>query len=101
MRAALAVIAMNLSALRTRIGASAVVVVAIFALAGITTAMLSISTGFMESQANLKRPDRAMVLSAGAQGETQSNISRDAALKIGDLPGVKRGPDGKPIMTTE
>jgi len=101
MRATFAVIVMNLSALRTRIGASAVVVIAILALAGISTAMLSIAAGFAKSQENLKSPDRAMVTSAGALGENQSSISRDAALKIGDLPGVQRGSDGKPIMTTE
>ncbi len=101
MRATLAVIVMNLSTLRTRLGASAVVVIAILALAGISTAMLSIATGYAESQENLKSPNRAMVLSAGANGEPQSSIARDVALRIGDLPGVKRGSDGKPIMTTE
>jgi putative ABC transport system permease protein len=92
---------MNLTTLRTRLGASAVVVIAILALAGISTAMLSIAAGFAESQENLKSRSRAMVLSAGANGEPQSSIPRDVALRIGDLPGVKRGSDGKPIMTTE
>ncbi|MBX7198735.1 MAG: ABC transporter permease [Rhodospirillaceae bacterium] len=101
MQAAFAVIAMNLSAMRGRIVASAVVVVAILALAGITTSILSVAAGFMGSQAQMKSPDRAMVLSASAPNENQSSISRAAALKIGDLPGVKRGADGKPIMTTE
>ena len=31
----------------------------------------------------------------------ESSIPRDAALKIGDLPGVKHGADGKPVMTAE
>lgn len=101
MGATLAVIFMNMSAIRTRIGASAVVVIAILALAGISTAMLSIAAGYAESQENLKSPGRAMVLSAGATAETRSNITRNAAARIGDLPGVKRGSDGKPIMTTE
>jgi putative ABC transport system permease protein len=101
MRAALAIIAMNLSALRTRIGASAVVVIAIFSLAGISTAMLSIAAGYAKSQENMKSPMRAVVTSLGAMGETQSTIPRDMALKIGDLPGVRHGSDGKPIMTTE
>lgn len=101
MRAVLAIIVMNLSALRTRLGASAVVVISIMALAGISTAMLSIAAGFAKSQEHLKSPDRAMVLSAGAMGETQSSIPRDMALKIGDLPGVKHGSGGKPIMTSE
>ncbi len=101
MRAVLAIIVMNLSALRTRVGASAIVVLSILALAGISTAMLSISAGYAKSQEHMKSPDRAMVLSVGAMNETQSSIPREVALRIGDLPGVKHGSDGKPIMTDE
>ncbi|MGE3332364.1 MAG: ABC transporter permease [Rhodospirillaceae bacterium] len=101
MRAAFAIILMNLGALRTRLGSSAVVVLAVFALAGISTAMLSIATGYATSQANMKRPNRAVILSASANFETQSSISRNAAARIGELPGVARDAGGKPLMTTD
>lgn len=101
MRAVLAIIAMNLGTLRTRLGGSAVVVLSILVMAGISTAMFSIATGYSKSQEHMKSPDRVMVLSPGAQNETQSNIPRDMALKVGDLPGIKHGADGKPIMTRE
>jgi putative ABC transport system permease protein len=101
MRATLAIITMNLATLRSRLGGSAVVVFAILVMAGISTSMFSIAAGYSKSQENMKSPDRVMVLSVGAQNETQSNIPRDMALKIGDLPGIKHGADGKPIMTRE
>ena len=101
MRAILAIIAMNLGTLRTRLGGSAVVVISVFVMASISTSMLSLSTGYSKSQEHMKSPDRVMVLSPGAQNETQSNIPRDMALKVGDLPGIKHGADGKPIMTRE
>jgi putative ABC transport system permease protein len=101
MRATLAVIAMNLSALRTRIGASAVVVIAIFALAGISTSMLSLAAGFAASTRNIASPTRAMITLAGALTEQLSSVPRAAAVKIGDMPGVRHGGDGRPVMATE
>src|SRR6185295_16395277 len=46
-------------------------------------------------------PDRVMIVSHGATGEGNSNLPRDAVLAIGDTPGIKKGPDGKPLYSPQ
>jgi putative ABC transport system permease protein len=47
------------------------------------------------------RADRASVLSAGAVGPAQSNISKDVAALIEELPGIRRNSRGQPIAVPE
>ena len=97
MRQTLAVIAMNLTALRTRLGSSIIVVVTMVLLAGIGTSMFSIATGMMRSLDTLRQSDLVMLTSDGAQSEFQSSIPRSAALTIADAPEIKKGAGDKPL----
>ena len=47
------------------------------------------------------RPDRASVLSVDTVEPDRSNIPKDLAALIGDLPGIRRNPRGQPIAVSE
>jgi putative ABC transport system permease protein len=71
------------------------------AVVGVLLSMLSFSTGILVSFMNAARPDRAIVLAQGTQGEFNSDVNRDAVGPISDLPGIRKDSDGKPIVSAE
>jgi putative ABC transport system permease protein len=100
-RQVLAVTSMGLRAIPHRLGASLVIVIGMALVVAVTISILSMSVGFMRTVENTGRADRAIVLSHGSQYEFASAISRENALAIADLPGIKLAPDGKPIVSAE
>jgi putative ABC transport system permease protein len=91
----------NLETLRSRWGASAVIVVGIACFAGVFTSMLTLPYGFMRTMAANSEPDRAIVISSDAELEAFSNLPRDTAAAVADAPGVAKDTDGKPILSDE
>jgi putative ABC transport system permease protein len=100
-RQVIAVTLIGLRAIPQRLGPSLVVVVGMASVVAVTISILSMATGFMRTVNSSGRADRALVLSRNSQFENASSISRDNVPIIADAPGVRRGADGKPIVSAE
>jgi putative ABC transport system permease protein len=92
---------MNLRSIPQRLGTSFVIVIGIAGVVGVLLSVLAMSTGLMKTIANSGRDDRAIVVRGGSNAEIASAITRDQAQTIMDAPGVKRGADGKPIVSAD
>lgn len=100
-RQILAVAGIGLRTIPQRLGPSLVVVVGMACVVAVTVSILSLSTGFMRTMSSTGRPDRALVLSRNAQYEGASAITRDNVPVIADAPGIRKGGDGKPIVSAD
>jgi putative ABC transport system permease protein len=96
-----AVTLIGLRAIPQRLGPSLVIVVGMASVVAVTISILSMATGFMRTVNSAGRADRALVLSRNSNFENASSISRDNVPIIADAPGVRRGADGKPIISAE
>jgi putative ABC transport system permease protein len=101
LRETLVVTGMNLRSLPTRYGTSLVVVVGIATVVAVLVSVLAMSRGFIESMTRSGRPERAIVLGRGAEAEAAGGFSRDNAVTLLGLPGIKKGADGSPVASTE
>jgi putative ABC transport system permease protein len=77
-----AVCAMNLRSLPQRLSASAVLVAGTAGVVAVLLSVLAMAVGFTRTIAAGARPDRVIVLSAQAQGEADSSLSRAEAAHI-------------------
>lgn len=100
-RQVVAVTLIGLRAIPQRLGPSLVIVVGMASVVAVTISILSMATGFMRTVNSAGRADRALVLSRNSNFENASSISRDNVPIIADAPGVRRGTDGKPIISAE
>src|SRR4051812_37447506 len=89
--------ALNLKSLKGRFWQSMVIVVGLAATIGVLLSMLSVSAGMHDAYLRAGDPNRAIVVSKGADQETQSAISRAQAPVIANAPGIAKGSDGKPL----
>jgi putative ABC transport system permease protein len=96
-----AVTAMNFRSLPQRAGTSVVIVIGIAGVVAVLISVLAMSTGMIKTLQNAGRDDRAIVLRNGSASEAGSALPRDAARLIEDAPGIRRGADGKPIVSAE
>src|SRR5580765_4755566 len=96
-----AVTLLGLQTIPNRLGPSSVIVIGMACVVGVVVSILSLSAGFMQLLNKTGRDDRVVVLSQGALFEFGSNLSRDAALKIADAPGVKKNATGKPVTSAD
>ncbi len=92
-----AVTGMNLSSLPQRLGSSLVTVIGVACVVAVMVSLLAIGAGLLKSAESGAAPDRAIVLSSGATAAYMGQISRQQAALIADTPGIKTGPDGKPM----
>jgi putative ABC transport system permease protein len=92
-----AVTGMSISSLPQRLGSSLVTIIGVAAVVAVMVSLLAIGAGLMESATRGSSPDRVIVLSSGATAAYMGQISRQQAAIIQDAPGVKTGPDGKPM----
>ncbi len=97
----LAVTAMSLRGLPSRIGTSSVIVIGIAGVVAVLVSVLAMALGFRQTVAGSGRPDRAIVLRGGSNAELSSALTRDSVLTIMDSAGVRRNADGKPIASAE
>lgn len=91
------VAAINFKSLRQRMWRSLVIVVGMACVCGVLLSMLSLTEGMLATYKKTGDPGRALVVSAGAQGEGESSIPRDKARLIMDAPGIAKAPDGSPL----
>jgi len=97
LRQFLALLRMNLAGARQRAGAVLTVIVGVTCAVGVLVAMLAMGTGAKRQALGDVRDDRVVLQPIGSRGSFNS-ISRDQAQAALDLPYVRRGADGKPIV---
>lgn len=91
------VTSLNLKSLTQRFWQSMVIVIGLAATIGVMLSMLSVSAGMREAYVKAGDPNRAIVVSKGADQEGQSAITRAQAPLIADAPGIAKDKDGKPL----
>jgi len=96
-----AITAMNFRSIGNRIGTSMVIVVGIGMVVLVLIGMLSMSRGFERTLKGTGTDDRALLLSAGVLSELSSGIGPDTLPLVQSLPGIRRGPDGQPLVSGE
>jgi putative ABC transport system permease protein len=95
-----ALLRLSLSSLTERAGAVLTIIIGVTCAVGVLVSMLAMGSGARRQVLAGVREDRVVVNSRGARG-IQSSIPRDAADTVRDLPGIKKGSDGKPIVEFE
>ena len=93
----LALLRMNLEGDGARLGSVLTIVVGVTCTVAVLVSMLAMGTGAHRQAVGDVHEDEVVVQSKGAQG-IQSNISRDEAVAVRDLPGIAREADGEPYV---
>ncbi len=96
-----AVTAFNIRGISQRLVASSVIVVGIMCVVGVLVSVLTMARSFADTLLDAGRPDRAIVLRAGASAEGASTLSVDAAATIVSTPGIARTENGDTAATTD
>jgi putative ABC transport system permease protein len=91
----------NLASIPERLGLVLTIVIGVACAVGVLASMLAMGEGARRQAMGAVRADHLILLSVGAQAPMQSSISRDVAALIGDLPGIKRNAQGKPIVVAQ
>jgi putative ABC transport system permease protein len=92
---------MNLLGLPQRLGLVCTTIIGVTCAVGVLVAMLAMGVGARREAMGNVRPDRVTLWSVGALGAAQSSIPKDTAVLIGDLPGIRRDAEGKPIAVPQ
>jgi putative ABC transport system permease protein len=96
----LAVLFVNLSGITQRIAPVLTIIVGVTCAVGVLVSMLAMGTGARRQEMGNVRADRVILTTAGAR-VWQSNISRDEAAAILEMPGILRGAHDEPIVVVE
>jgi putative ABC transport system permease protein len=96
-----AVTAVGLRSIPHRLGNSLVIVLGIGGVVAVLISVLAMSAGFQRTALGDASPDRAIVLSRGAESESTSSLSRENVAAVLAAPGIRKGADGKPIASAE
>jgi putative ABC transport system permease protein len=91
----------NLASIPERLGLVLTIVIGVACAVGVLASMLAIGEGARRQAMGAVRADHVVLLSVGAQAPMQSSIARDVPATIGDLPGIKRNAQGKPIVVAQ
>ena len=79
---------MNLRNLRSRLGASSVIVVGIAGVVLVLVSILAMATGFRAALESTGAPDRAIVLRGGSGGELSSGMSQESVNIVSQMQGI-------------
>ncbi|MES2472012.1 MAG: FtsX-like permease family protein [Pseudomonadota bacterium] len=88
---------LNLKSLKGRFWQSMVIVVGLAATIGVMLSVLSMGAGMADAYYKAGDPNRAIIVSKGAEQEGQSAVTRAMAPIIADAPGIGRDKAGKPL----
>jgi putative ABC transport system permease protein len=97
----LAITGINVRSIPERWAPSLVIVIGLAGVVAVFTALLAMSTGFSSTLKAAGRTDVALVMRGGSDSEINSGLGRDDADLIKQAPGVRAGPDGKPLGSAE
>jgi putative ABC transport system permease protein len=95
------VMVFGLKSLPQRLGSSSVVIVCVAIVVMVMLGVLSLSHSLERVIGSSGRPDRAILLSTGAQLEGMSAIARTALAAVEQLPGIRRNAEGKAVLSAE
>jgi putative ABC transport system permease protein len=101
LRQIVAVSSINLRNLPQRASASSVIVGSTAGVVAVLISVLAMGVGVARTVAGAGRADRAIFLSAAAQVEATSSISREQITRIVTAPGIRRTASGDPIADPE
>jgi putative ABC transport system permease protein len=97
-----AITGINLKSIPERWGPSLVIVVGLAGVVAVFTALFAMAQGFASTLADRGRDDMALILRGGSSdSELNSVLTRDVVTLITQVPGIRRGADGKPETATE
>lgn len=99
LRQTAALTAFGLRSIPARLGASLVTIVSIMIVVAVLLSLLSMGEGAQFWETGQARPDRAVMLSHGAVSPFASRITHADIATLSQKPGIKRGPDGSPLVT--
>ena len=95
------VIAMNVRSIPQRLWMSLATVVSIALVVAVLLGFLSLANGFNQTLKGSGAADVAIVLREGSEAELNSTLSRDQVDLLAQGPGVRAGPDGRPMVSPE
>jgi putative ABC transport system permease protein len=93
-----ALLRMNLAGIPARLGLVCTIVIGVACAVGVLVSMLAMGVGAHREATGNVSPLRATLTSIDAPSPDQSNIAKEAAALIRDLPGIRRNAQGKPIV---
>jgi putative ABC transport system permease protein len=93
-----ALLGVNLAGVPARLGLVLTIVIGVACAVGVLVSMLAMGVGARQEAMGDVSPNRAILTSVDAPSPAQSNIAQDAATLIRNLPGIRRNPEGKPIV---
>lgn len=88
-----------LRSLPSRLGATLVTVIGVMTVVAVLVSLLSMGEGAQVWETGQARPDRAVILSSGAQGPGSSRITLNEITTLAHEPGVKEEANGRPLIT--
>ncbi|MGH8259914.1 MAG: hypothetical protein ACREUG_09505, partial [Steroidobacteraceae bacterium] len=94
-----ALTAWGIRSIPQRLGPSLVTFVDIAIVVAVLVSMLAMGEGARFWSSRNTSADHAVILSRGAQSVASSLIPRDWVARIANAPGVKLGPDGRPLVS--
>ena len=97
----LALATLNVRSLPRRPGTAAVAMSGIAALTGVFAGVLSMASGFEKTMEGSGQEDVALVLRSGSTAELNSRFSKAQADIVRYAPGIARGADGEPQVSSE
>lgn len=100
-RQTVAVAGVGISTLAQRLGSSSVVIVGIAGVTAVLVAMLSMAEGYRETLARTGSDDSVIVLRGASAAEVMSTLDLASINVIEQVPGIARGPDGRPLASPE
>ena len=95
------VIALNVRSIPQRLWMSSATVVSVALVVAVLLGFLSLANGFNQTLKGSGATDVAIVLRDGAEAELNSSMSKEQSDLLGQGPGVKAGPDGSPLVSSE
>ena len=96
-----AITLLSLRSVPQRIGSSLVIITGIAGVVAVLLSVLAMSAGLTATMERAGRADRAIVLRKGADSESASTLSRDAAAVIAAAPGIRKMPNRQPMVSPE
>jgi len=93
-----ALLRVNIAGIPARLGLVCTIVIGVTCAVGVLVSMLAMGVGARQEAMGNVSPDRAILTSVDAPSPAQSSIAQDEASLIRDLPGIRRNPEGKPIV---
>ena len=96
-----ALLRMNLASIPARLPLVCTIIIGVACAVGVLVSMLAMGVGARREAMGNVRPDRAILFSVDAPSPIQSNVTKEAAASIRELPGIRRNSRGEPIAVSQ